>query len=171
MPIRTHSRASKIAGRWINRFRISALAGTSYAFAIADLDRFKALNDTHGHEAGDQALRLFADVLKRSIRTADVAVRWGGEEFCILFADANTEKALEIIDRIRAELAQALLTSGQPVFTSSFGVADSTMGSSFEEILRIADEALYHTKTPGAMAYRSGQARSDKVGTFGRRPS
>ncbi len=135
-------------------------AEASYAFALADLDRFKTLNDTHGHDAGDQALRLFAEVLKHAIRSADVAVRWGGEEFCILFVGANVAKALEIVDRIRAELAQALLTSGGPVFTSSFGVADSTMGASFEEILRIADEALYHTKNTGRDGVSVGPARA-----------
>jgi diguanylate cyclase (GGDEF)-like protein len=137
-----------------------AAVGASYAFALADLDRFKALNDTHGHDAGDHALRLFAEVLKRSIRTADVAIRWGGEEFCILFVGANAETALEIIDRIRADLAQALLTSGGPVFTSSFGIADSTMGNSFDEILRIADQALYHTKNTGRDGVSIGPARA-----------
>jgi diguanylate cyclase (GGDEF)-like protein len=137
-----------------------AATGAPYAFALADLDRFKALNDTHGHDAGDQALRLFADVLKRSIRTADAAARWGGEEFCILFVGADAETALEIIDRIRTELAQSLLMSGGPVFTSSFGVADSTMGTSFEEILRIADEALYHTKNTGRDGVSIGPTRT-----------
>lgn len=137
-----------------------AAAGAPYAFTLADLDRFKTLNDTHGHDAGDQALRLFAEVLKRSIRTGDVAARWGGEEFCILFVGANAATALEVLDRIRAELAHSLLLSGGPVFTSSFGVADSTMGTSFAEILRIADESLYHTKNTGRDGVSIGPARA-----------
>jgi GGDEF domain-containing protein len=72
-------------------------SGTSYALALVDLDHFKGLNDTHGHDAGDSALRLFAEVLRKSIRDADQAARWGGEEFMILFPGASAEQALEVV--------------------------------------------------------------------------
>lgn len=126
-----------------------AISSAPYAFALADLDHFKALNDTYGHDAGDKALRLFAEVLKKAIRQADHAARWGGEEFAILFAHATAGQALEVIDRIRADLAEALITAGTPPFTASFGIGDTTMASSFDEVLRVADEALYRSKNNG----------------------
>jgi diguanylate cyclase (GGDEF)-like protein len=124
-------------------------AGSLYAFALADLDQFKRLNDTHGHEAGDKALRLFADVLKKSIRDADRAARWGGEEFAIFFPGLSAAQVLEVADRIRSSLAETLLAAGGAPFTASFGIADSTTGSSFEECVRLADEALYRSKNTG----------------------
>ncbi len=123
--------------------------GLPYAFAMVDLDHFKGINDTHGHEAGDRALQLFAEVLRKSVRQGDHAARWGGEEFAILFPGASAEQALDVVERVRADLTEQLLASGGVPFTASFGIADSTMGSSFEEILRIADEALYSSKDSG----------------------
>lgn len=124
-------------------------SGSTYAVALVDLDHFKRLNDAHGHEAGDKALCLFADVLRKCVRQADYAARWGGEEFAILFSRASAAQALEVIGRIRAHLAESLLTSNVTPFTASYGVADSSMGASFEEILRIADAALYRSKDAG----------------------
>ncbi len=126
-----------------------ATGSASYAFALVDVDYFKKLNDAHGHDAGDRALRLFAEVLRKSIRHADQAARWGGEEFAILFPGASAEQALDVIQRIRADLAEMLLSSSGIPFTASFGIADSAMGASFEEVLRIADEALYRSKDEG----------------------
>jgi len=137
--------------------------GSAYAVALTDLDKFKSLNDTHGHKAGDEALRLFAEVLKRTIRNADVAARWGGEEFSILFVGASAQKASEIVHRIRAELAESLLTSGTPPFTASFGLSDSSMGSSFGEVLRVADQALYRSKTAGRDRLSIGPAAAESL--------
>ncbi|MDE2052418.1 MAG: GGDEF domain-containing protein [Gammaproteobacteria bacterium] len=122
---------------------------SAYAFALADLDHFKRLNDTHGHDAGDKALRLFAEVMRTSIRDADRAGRWGGEEFAIVFPGASAEQALEVIERIRAHLAETLLISHGVPFTASFGISDSSLGASFDEQLRIADDALYRSKDAG----------------------
>lgn len=121
---------------------------TPYAFALADLDYFKRLNDSFGHEAGDKALRIFSDVLKRTVRAADQVARWGGEEFAVVFPRSSAFEAFEVIERIRLELAKAVASNGPP-FTASFGVADSAMGSTFPEILRIADDALYRAKDGG----------------------
>ena len=125
------------------------LAGLSFAVALADLDHFKRLNDTRGHEAGDNALRQFADVLRKTLREGDIAARWGGEEFVLLMPRANSQQAIEIIGRIRANLAEAQLVGNSPVFTASFGVADSTMTQRFDQLIRIADDALYQAKDGG----------------------
>jgi diguanylate cyclase (GGDEF)-like protein len=144
--------------------------GSRYAFALADLDQFKRLNDMHGHEAGDKALCLFAEVLRASIRDGDHAGRWGGEEFAIVFPGAAAEQALEVVERIRAHLAEALLTSHGMPFTASFGISDSTLAASFDEQLRIADDALYRSKDAGrdrATIGHPAPARS----SLGREPS
>jgi diguanylate cyclase (GGDEF)-like protein len=120
-----------------------------YALAIADLDHFKRLNDTRGHEAGDNALRQFADVLRRALRGEDTAARWGGEEFVVLLPHAAAAQAVEVVTRIRGLLAETQLAANTPAFTASFGVADSTMSERFEQLIRIADDALYRAKDAG----------------------
>jgi diguanylate cyclase (GGDEF)-like protein len=122
---------------------------SAFAVVMADLDFFKRLNDTMGHEAGDRALKLFADTARGVVRDRDHVVRWGGEEFAMLLPGANAERAAEVVQRLRAALAQAHLLSGTPIFTSSYGIADSTMARDRETIIRLADEALYRSKQAG----------------------
>jgi diguanylate cyclase (GGDEF)-like protein len=122
---------------------------TSFAVVMADLDYFKRLNDTMGHEAGDRALKLFADTARSVVRDRDHVVRWGGEEFAMILPGANAERAVEVVERLRAALAQGHLVSGTPIFTASFGVADSTMTRDRENLVRIADDALYRSKQDG----------------------
>jgi diguanylate cyclase (GGDEF)-like protein len=121
----------------------------AFAVVMADLDFFKRLNDTMGHEAGDRALRLFADTARTVVRDRDHVIRWGGEEFALLLPGANAERASEVVERLRAALAQAHLLSNTPIFTASYGVADSSMGRDRETIIRLADEALYRSKQAG----------------------
>jgi diguanylate cyclase (GGDEF)-like protein len=122
---------------------------TAFAVVMADLDFFKRLNDTMGHEAGDRALKLFADTARTVVRDRDHVIRWGGEEFALLLPGANAERAAEVVERLRAALAQAHLMSNTPIFTASYGVADSSMGRDRETIIRLADEALYRSKQAG----------------------
>ena len=123
--------------------------GHAFALVLADLDHFKRLNDSRGHEAGDQALRSFAETLRLSLRDGDMAARWGGEEFVLILARAAAADARDVADRVRAKLAERLLAGSTPTFTVSFGIADTTMSSRFEELLRLADEALYCAKEAG----------------------
>jgi diguanylate cyclase (GGDEF)-like protein len=129
--------------------RSLSAGGTAFALVLADLDHFKRLNDSRGHEAGDQALRVFAETLRLSLRDGDMAARWGGEEFVLILARAAAADAREVADRVRAKLAERLLAGSIPTFTSSFGIADTTMSARFEELLRLADEALYCAKEAG----------------------
>jgi diguanylate cyclase (GGDEF)-like protein len=121
----------------------------TYAVAYADLDHFKVLNDTHGHEAGDHALRLFARVMRDAVRPADVVGRYGGEEFVIVLPDCETEAAVAVLERVRERLALALTSGRVPAFTVSFGVATSADGANFAEILAAADHALLAAKAAG----------------------
>jgi diguanylate cyclase (GGDEF)-like protein len=132
--------------------------GQRYAVILTDLDRFKKLNDTHGHDAGDRALRLFADVLKRSLRDEDLASRWGGEEFLVVLQGHNALSAFEVAERIRANLAAAVRIDGPISFTASFGVADSTMGGALDQLVRVADDALYQSKEAGLDRVTIGDA-------------
>ncbi len=137
-----------LANRRTLESRVRALGvGAPYALVMADLDHFKRLNDKHGHDAGDHALRVFADVLRQSLRDSDQPVRWGGEEFALLLEGRDASAALEIVERIRAKMAVAM--QGAPAVTASFGIADSSMAGTFEQILRIADDALYESKEAG----------------------
>lgn len=120
-----------------------------YALVVCDLDRFKMLNDTHGHAAGDNALRLFAETVRSALRTDDIGARWGGEEFTLVLPRAGAAEAAEIAERIRESLARRLLEARSPAFTASYGVCDSSMGGAFEELIRLADEALYRAKEAG----------------------
>lgn len=132
-----------------DRARDLVAAQTPFSVALLDLDHFKRLNDTRGHEAGDQALRLFADTLNTCLREGDLAARWGGEEFVLLLSNASAAKAVEVVDRIRADLATVLLTGGTASFTVSAGIADTTMSPRFEQLMKISDEALYGAKDGG----------------------
>jgi diguanylate cyclase (GGDEF)-like protein/PAS domain S-box-containing protein len=119
-----------------------------FALALADLDHFKRLNDTHGHEEGDRSLRLFSHVLRQVLRDDDLVARWGGEEFLIALPDADAQAAVEVMDRIRAHLARTL-DGGQVRFTASFGVSDSTAAASLQELIQLADIGLYLSKAAG----------------------
>src|ERR1044071_5128240 len=86
---------------------------TAFAVVMADLDFFKRLNDTQGHEAGDRSLKLFAETARAVVRDRDHVVRWGGEEFALLLPGATCERAAEVVGRLRAALAQAHLLSNR----------------------------------------------------------
>ncbi len=132
-----------------NQVRDLQRDGLAYAVAYGDLDHFKALNDTHGHEAGDQALRLFSRVVRESIRPNDIAGRYGGEEFVIVLPDCDTDTATIVLERVRESLALALTTGRLPAFTVSFGLAASTDADTFDQIVIEADHALLTAKTAG----------------------
>jgi diguanylate cyclase (GGDEF)-like protein len=120
-----------------------------FAIAMADLDHFKQLNDTYGHEVGDRALRMFANVLRTSLRGEDLIARYGGEEFVIVLPERSMIDAAGTLNRLRERLADASQRGGTPTFTASFGLADTGDGSVLEEILRVADSRLRAAKMLG----------------------
>ena len=126
--------------------------GVPYTLAYGGLDYFKALSDTHGREAGDQALRLLARVLRDSLRPNDIAARSSDEDFLVVLPDCTTDVAVGVLERVRERLALALAAGRVPSFTVTFGVASTAHAADFEEIVAIADRAFARcAKRPGAI--------------------
>ena len=116
---------------------------------MADLDHFKAINDTYGHETGDRALRVFADTLRKSLRANDLLCRRGGEEFAITFPDCQPDVATAVLDRVRMQLQLAIREAGLPSFTASFGVTPAFLAEDLDLLLARADAALFEAKRNG----------------------
>jgi diguanylate cyclase (GGDEF)-like protein len=132
-----------------NQMRQLVRSGEPFAIAMADLDRFKQVNDTFGHDGGDRALRLFSQTMRQAVRGGDIVCRYGGEEFVIVVRNARCGEAVELLDRLRVLLAAALNSGDTPSFTASFGVTDSRAGESLDDLLRVADQALLRAKAEG----------------------
>jgi diguanylate cyclase (GGDEF)-like protein len=116
---------------------------------MADLDHFKQLNDTYGHETGDRALRLFARVLRDTLRGSDFVSRYGGEEFAVAFPDCSATDATRALNTVRTQLDAAITVGGLPKFTASFGVTEQEPGEELIAVLGRADEALMVAKQEG----------------------
>ena len=122
--------------------------------ALFDIDRFKRINDRYGHPAGDVVLREIASFLRERTRSTDAVVRYGGEEFAVLMATADSDVAFDQADRIRAEIEKTpFLVPGEaePVqMTISGGVATYPQnGQTISELIAVADAGLYHAKESG----------------------
>ncbi len=129
----------------------------SFAVLFLDLDRFKSINDSLGHEVGDELLVAVAERLQACLRPGDTAARLGGDEFLVLLEDiANASDATQIAERIAWELQLPFAVGGREVFTTpSIGIALSTSGQNrTEDLLRDADAAMYRAKKKGRGRYR-----------------
>lgn len=118
---------------------------------VADIDGFKAINDRYGHGVGDRALRHFASRIERLVRRGDLIGRIGGEEFALLLVNTRPQDAVEVVERIRRDIA-AMPVSGpdRVVMTASFGVTGLRPGDiSLASLLARADRALYRSKLDG----------------------
>ncbi|MEO1271644.1 MAG: GGDEF domain-containing protein, partial [Myxococcota bacterium] len=124
-------------------------AKTQFALAVVDLDHFKQLNDTYGHNVGDQALSLFSTVVQQTLDNHGFAARYGGEEFVIVVPGVGVEGGTSVLEEIRTRLAAALHRSDTPNFTASYGIADSTFTPHPEALIRYADQALLDAKSTG----------------------
>jgi diguanylate cyclase (GGDEF)-like protein len=121
---------------------------SSMAVILTDVDKFKAVNDSFGHQAGDTVLQEFAAILLGEARNTDIVGRWGGEEFLILCPETDAEAAITLAERMRASVA----AHGFPVAgnqTSSFGVTAFRSGDTEAALVKRADDALYRAKNSG----------------------
>jgi diguanylate cyclase (GGDEF)-like protein len=125
--------------------------GTVFSVVLADVDRFKEINDEHGHDAGDRALSAVAKVFQSALRAGDAVARWGGEEFLLLLPGTELGAAEDVALRLRAAAEQRIADLGglPRALTLTFGVASFASGSSVEACLKAADEALYRGKAGG----------------------
>jgi diguanylate cyclase (GGDEF)-like protein len=124
------------------------------SFMMIDIDDFKLYNDRNGHQAGDLALEMTAQCLKSALRSADVASRYGGEEFCILLPQTSLEEGVSIAERIRRRITRVRFPHGksQPLgsVTVSIGVSSFSPGlETPQTIIEAADRALYAAKSRG----------------------
>lgn len=119
-----------------------------YVLAMIDIDFFKKINDGHGHEVGDRALKLLVDVLRGCIRHDDLLCRYGGEEFLLILPGLDIGAATAMLQRCRSELPMACSHAGLPEFTISAGIADAPNSNPAQQ-LRAADAALYRAKQSG----------------------
>ena len=130
----------------------AARFGGPLSVVIGDLDDFKAVNDAFGHGVGDTVLREFAQLLERSVRDVDVAVRWGGEEFLLVLPGTDADGAVQLAQRIREYLEERTLLTPEGAavrVTASFGVAETQGESQTAELVAAADAALYEAKRRG----------------------
>ncbi|WP_165071590.1 diguanylate cyclase [Paludisphaera rhizosphaerae] len=129
------------------------IRGLGTAVLMIDVDHFKRINDTHGHDAGDAALREVAKTLRDSTRSEDLVARYGGEEFLVALPTSSKEQALERAEQIRMFLADRIIRAGRRELriTASFGVSCSLIGRprTINALISTADLALYEAKRAG----------------------
>jgi diguanylate cyclase (GGDEF)-like protein len=139
---------------WATR-QMSGAARHGFAFwvVLADLDNFKAVNDTHGHAAGDSVLKHFAGIVRRNTRRSNICGRVGGEEFMMVLTHAEREDVATVVERVRKQCEETEFLSGTAKIrvTASFGIAGFHGRSAppFEELVKQADAALYAAKRDG----------------------
>lgn len=119
--------------------------------AMGDIDFFKKVNDTYGHDAGDEVLKTVAHIMKEKCRSSSVIARWGGEEFLIILPDCNGDNAFIAVERVRDAIQNTVINvDGQEIkVTMTFGLTEFGINSSIDSMIKEADEKLYHGKTHG----------------------
>ena len=123
----------------------------SLSLAIFDIDNFKKINDTYGHQAGDAILKLVGKIIKERLRGIDIVARWGGEEIIVGLVGSDEDHAYEVIEDIRKKIEEAAVDwEGKTIkFTVSGGVASFAQAKDFESLFKKSDEALYKAKQAG----------------------
>jgi diguanylate cyclase (GGDEF)-like protein len=119
-----------------------------FSVILFDVDHFKKINDTFGHDIGDQVLKEFAKLIQENIRDKDIVGRWGGEEFVIIANDLNAKQAVVFSDRLRKLIEETTFCHLTKV-TASFGVAEYRQKEKTKDVLKRADIALYMAKENG----------------------
>ncbi len=129
---------------------LSAENSDLFSLLMIDIDFFKQVNDTYGHLTGDRALKKFSRTLTKTIRKTDIAGRYGGDEFLVIFPDTTSEEAVMIAEKIRTRVESAQLTKKQDIqITISGGVVSFIPGLTAEQLISFADKKLYKAKHLG----------------------
>jgi two-component system cell cycle response regulator len=131
----------------------AASRGKPLTVLVLDIDYFKSINDTHGHDAGDEVLREFAFRIRKSIRGIDLACRYGGEEFLVVMPETDVGVATMVAERLRRRIASepfAIQQGARTVeLTISIGIAGVTAADDAASVIKRADQALYRAKRDG----------------------
>ena len=139
------------------RLRLFESKGTSFAFIMTDIDKFKRVNDLYGHLAGDEVLIRFAKVLKEDLRLDDMVARYGGEEFAVVLHGLTEQEGVSVANRLRKRVEEMHISWGESLIriTASFGVAEAKHGDTPKTLIERADRALYLAKREGRNCVRS----------------
>ena len=143
--------------RFDEAFKLAKRRGKAGTAMMLDIDHFKTVNDTYGHQAGDKVIKMLAQLIKKCVRETDLAGRYGGEEFAIILTDSDVQNAAIVAERIR-RLAERLVVEheGESIsFTVSLGLAEfGPLSTTSMMWLEQADQALYYAKENGRNQYR-----------------
>jgi diguanylate cyclase (GGDEF)-like protein len=127
------------------------------AVAMMDADHFKSINDTYGHQTGDEVLRAISDRCRKTLRSNDILGRYGGEEFAIVFPETSLDEAGAVAERLRAAVGDEPIKVGDNALgvTVSIGLAAFAPGNDLEKLFQRADSALYTAKQDGRNLVRA----------------
>jgi len=133
---------------FLRQLGMAAVSDQPFSLIMFDIDHFKSINDTYGHDVGDAVLREISQLVRDNIREIDTLARWGGEEFMVL-SKSDMKRAKRVAERLRKAVAEFSFTGVPRQVTSSFGVALHQSGETGEELVKRADDALYQAKESG----------------------
>jgi two-component system cell cycle response regulator len=155
--------------RYVRRHLEGVLRTAAATALMLDVDRFKSVNDTFGHAAGDVVLREVSDRVRSHLRSADVVARYGGEEFLVVMSGADAEDGMLVAERLRSAIAAApIMAEGQALpVTVSIGIASAVAGTPSDDLIAAADAALYRAKNNGRNRV---EAAPDSGQPIGHRP-
>ena len=149
-----------------SEFERSMRYGAPLSVVLLDVDHFKGVNDTYGHQKGDEILVAFASLLKKFCRANDTAARYGGEEFLMILPQSNAQGAFKIAERVREEMMKLNFTGNESNFsvTTSGGVVelDRDFIKSTDQLVTMADQALYEAKNSGRNKTVIGHSENKK---------
>jgi diguanylate cyclase (GGDEF)-like protein len=148
-----------LLSRLRSELALSAELGRPVCVALADIDRFKQMNDGHGHETGDTALVTLSGILRTGLRSQDLVGRWGGEEFLIVLGGTRLHDAVAILERLGSQVREQTARSFVCPFTVSFGVCEAAPGEDPILLVRRTDQALYMAKGAGRDLVSTGTPR------------
>jgi diguanylate cyclase (GGDEF)-like protein len=133
---------------YLSSYKTMQERGNSMSFILVDIDYFKKVNDTYGHNVGDEVLVLIAHELQKTLRNIDIVCRWGGEEFVVLLPATEVENAAALAEKLRAHIESLVLQKVERV-TASFGVTKIYVEDDIKSVVERADKALYDAKKSG----------------------
>src|SRR5229473_2464818 len=127
----------------------SARYGGLLCLAMADIDLFKVVNDTFGHQAGDAVLKSIAGLMRKSLRRSDYIARWGGEEFTLLLPETQLDVSEMLLNRLRMRISNEVIPEIGRAVTLSFGVTAFGKSDTAGDLVKRVDQALYQSKQAG----------------------